>query len=81
MSTTETWIRSDLATVGLGRGLVIRVPRVALTYSRSSGTYAVTGHLDDTQAGLSLGNVLSWCADHGVPKPLDTDLAWMEYRT
>ena len=74
------WIRSDLESVGLGRGLVIRAPRVALTYWRSDGTYAITGHIGRTQAGMSLAAVLDWCTDNGIPKPSTADLAWVEYR-
>lgn len=74
------WIRSDLTGAGLGRGLVIREPRVALTYWRSDGTYAITGHLGTTRTAMSLAAVLDWCADHGIPKPSTPDLAWVEYR-
>lgn len=74
-----TWLRSDLTSVGLGRGLVIRDPRIALT-RWSDGTYTLTGADAVTRPSLTLGSVLDWCTDHGVPKPTDADLAWLEGR-
>ena len=74
-----TWLRSDLTDVGLGRGLVIRDPRIALT-RWADGTYTVTGADAVTRPGMRLVHVLDWCGDHGVPKPSDADLAWLEGR-
>lgn len=71
------WERSDVA---LGRGLVIRQPRVALTYWWRSGIYTVTGPTGGTRTGLTLAAVLGWCEDIGLPKPTDRDLAWLERR-
>jgi hypothetical protein len=72
------WLRSDLTSAGLGRGLVIRTPRVALTYWRSTGDYALTDFAGRTRVGLRLATVLDWCGDNGVARPTDPDLAWLE---
>jgi hypothetical protein len=69
------WLRSDLTSAGLGRGLVIRSPRVALT--RSGDAHVLTGPDGRTRWGLRLGNVLDWCTDTGTAKPTDADLAWL----
>ena len=74
-----TWLRSDLTAVGLGRGLVIRDPRIALT-RWSDGTYTLTGADRVTRPGMRLVHVLDWCSEWSVPKPTDADLAWLEGR-
>jgi hypothetical protein len=72
------WLRSDLTTTGLGRGLVIRAPRVALTYWHSTHDYTITGPDGRTRTGLRLASVLELCGDFGIARPLDVDLAWLE---
>lgn len=74
-----TWERSTMTAAGPGRMLVILSPRVALSYRRAAG-YVITGQLADIRAGMSLGAVLDWCTDNGIPKPSTADLAWVEYR-
>lgn len=71
------WLRSDLTAYGLGRGLVVPTPRVALTFWRSLGTFAVTGPDGRTVTGLSRDGVRVWCDAAGVSRPPDEDVAWL----
>ena len=73
-----TWTRQDLTRHGLGRALVLRDPRAALTYWHSTRDYVLTGPDGRTRAGVTLGAGLEWCGDSGAPVPADSDLAWLE---
>jgi hypothetical protein len=69
------WIRSDLTSAGLGRGLVVRSPRIALTDWHPG--YTLTGPDGRTRTGLTLGQVLDWCRGVGIAAPTEGDLAWL----
>jgi hypothetical protein len=71
------WLRSDLTAHGLGRGLVIASPRVALTYWRSIQGYTVTGPDGRTRTGLTVDGVRAWCAAAGVECPAVDDIDWL----
>lgn len=70
------WHRSNLTALGLGRGLVIPSPRVALT-RWADGHYTVTGPDGRTTTGLTLDGVRAWCERVGVSGPTAEDVEWL----